>query len=36
MIAVLWHVLSRKSASGRMPNAACGTQALPGEKLPCL
>jgi|GEM_PF-5722880 len=28
-IAVLWHVHSRKPASGRMPNAACGTQALP-------
>ena len=32
-IAVLWHVHSRKPASGRMPNAACGTQALPGGEI---
>jgi hypothetical protein len=34
MFAVLMHVHSRKPASGRMPDAACGTQALPGEKFP--
>jgi hypothetical protein len=34
-IAALWHVHSRKPAFGRMPNAACGTQALPGKKFLC-
>jgi len=32
MFAVLSHVHSRKPAPGRMPNAACGTQALPVER----
>ena len=31
MIAVLSHVHTRKPAPGRMPNAACGTQVLPGR-----
>ena len=34
MFAALLHVHSRKPAPGRMPATACGTQALPGEKLP--